>query len=37
VPQPRGEGSFSDAAFMRAEARLRHLLIESHRARKQEA
>ncbi len=33
LPQPRGEASFSDEAFVRAEARLRHLLIESHRTR----
>ena len=31
LPHPRNEESFSDPAFTRAEARLRGLLIESHR------
>jgi NitT/TauT family transport system ATP-binding protein len=33
LPHPRTEESFSDPAFTRAEARLRGLLIESHRTR----
>jgi NitT/TauT family transport system ATP-binding protein len=33
LPHPRSEESFSDPAFTRAEARLRGLLIESHRTR----
>jgi NitT/TauT family transport system ATP-binding protein len=33
LPHPRNEDSFTDPAFTRAEARLRSLLIESHRTR----
>jgi NitT/TauT family transport system ATP-binding protein len=33
LPHPRNEESFTDPAFTRAEARLRSLLIESHRTR----
>ena len=35
LPHPRTEESFSDPAFTRAEARLRSLLIESHRTKGQ--
>ena len=35
LPHPRTEESFSDPAFTRAEARLRGLLIESHRSKGQ--